>query len=229
MAIKYIKGNIFTTSCQVIVNPVNCVGVMGAGLAFEFRLRYPEMYIKYINICSKNLLKPGLLWLYKVEDKAVLNFPTKLDWKGNTTEQYLQSGLKKFSDSYKEKKISSIAFPLLGTDKGNLKKDASLQIMMQYLDPLDIQIEIYEYDSEANDDVFLKIKNILFKANLEDLSNRMKIRQTILTNIQSAINSGNFFQINQLMAVDGVGAATLIKIYEFCSKTEIDNVQHSLF
>ena len=52
MSIKIIEGNIFTSKCQVIVNTVNCVGVMGAGIALECRLRYPNMYNKYVQLCA---------------------------------------------------------------------------------------------------------------------------------------------------------------------------------
>ena len=63
--IKFIKGNIFSSSCQTIVNTVNCFGVMGAGIALEFRMRYPKMFNEYKKHCDEKLLKVGSLWLYK--------------------------------------------------------------------------------------------------------------------------------------------------------------------
>lgn len=77
MPAKIITGNIFTTNCQTIVNTINCVGVMGAGIALECRLRYPDMHEKYIKLCMDNHIDIGLLWIYKSSDKWVLNFPTK--------------------------------------------------------------------------------------------------------------------------------------------------------
>ena len=65
MAIKQIKGNIFNTKCQTIVNTVNCVGVMGKGIALVHKLRYPEMYLEYKEHCKNKLIKPGVLWIYK--------------------------------------------------------------------------------------------------------------------------------------------------------------------
>lgn len=53
MSVKVVKGNIFTSECQTLVNTVNCVGVMGAGIALECRLRYPELHEKYINLCNE--------------------------------------------------------------------------------------------------------------------------------------------------------------------------------
>ncbi len=213
MTVSYIKGNIFTSKADVLVNPVNCVGVMGAGLALEFRLRYPEMYSKYIEICNKNLLNTGLLWLYKGHHKQVLNFPTKNNWKNPTKEKYLIDGLRKFSETYQDKKIKSIAFPLLGADKGGLTKESSLEIMMHYLKPLSLDVEIYEYDKKAHDDMFLKIKNMILNSDLEHISKETKIRKSTVENIKEAINTGQFYQINQLLSVNGIGVATIEKIY----------------
>ena len=75
--IDIIEGNIFTTKCQVIVNTVNCVGVMGAGLALECRLRYPDMYSLYVDLCNVNKIDIGMLWLYSSTEPWILNFPTK--------------------------------------------------------------------------------------------------------------------------------------------------------
>ena len=133
MNINIIKGNIFTSQCKALVNTVNCVGVMGAGIAFEYRLRYPIMYEKYIQLCENKQISIGKLWLYKSEDKWVLNFPTKNHWKYPSKKKYLHSGLKKFVETYESKGIEAIAFPLLGADKGGIPQNESLEIMESYL------------------------------------------------------------------------------------------------
>ena len=91
---------------------------MGAGIAYEFRLRYPQMYIKYQKYCSDKAINIGTLWIYKGKDKNILNFPTKHDWKFPSKENYLKQGLQKFIDTYKQRGITSIAFPILGADRG---------------------------------------------------------------------------------------------------------------
>ena len=125
--IKTYKGNLFSSSCQTIVNTVNCVGIMGAGIALEYRLRYPKMYKKYVEYCKTGLIKIGSLWLYKHSDeKWVLNFPTKTHWKYPSKTEYLLMGLDKFIDSYEQKGITSVAFPILGSEKGGLPKPYKL-------------------------------------------------------------------------------------------------------
>ena len=69
--LKIIKGNIFTSTANVLVNTVNCVGVMGAGIALEFRLRYPNMFLEYVALCKSHQINIGSLWLYKSEKKWI--------------------------------------------------------------------------------------------------------------------------------------------------------------
>ncbi|MFP3747882.1 macro domain-containing protein, partial [Achromobacter sp. SIMBA_011] len=83
------------------------------------------------------------LWLYKTEAKWILNFPTKKHWKYPSKEEYLKLGLQKFIDTYKEKAITSIAFPLLGASNGKIPEEVSLEIMTDYLNACDIPIQIY--------------------------------------------------------------------------------------
>ena len=147
--IEIIKGNIFATEAQTIVNTVNCVGVMGAGIAYEFRLRYPKMYERYVEICNTKQLQIGTLWIYKTDSKWILNFPTKYDWKYESKVEYLKIGLQKFIETYKEKGIQSIAFPILGASNGGIPETISIEIMKRYLSNCDIKVEIYQYDPSA--------------------------------------------------------------------------------
>jgi O-acetyl-ADP-ribose deacetylase (regulator of RNase III) len=138
--------NIFDTKCQTIVNTVNCVGVMGKGIALEMKNRYPEMFDKYKSFCDKKLIEIGKLWLYKNDDnKWILNFPTKIHWKNNSEYEYIEKGMQKFVETYKEKNITSIAFPMLGCSNGGLDNDTVLNIMVKHLMKCDnLIIEIYK-------------------------------------------------------------------------------------
>lgn len=172
--IKIVKGNIFTTKCQAIVNTVNCVGVMGAGIAYECRLRYPIMYERYVELCKNKKLNIGMLWIYKSEDKWIINFPTKNHWRYESKKEYLEKGLQKFLDTYKEKGITSIAFPLLGASNGGIPEDVSLEIMKKYLEQCDIDIEIYHFDPYAYDDLYLKFKKLWTEIPENELKKELK-------------------------------------------------------
>ena len=219
MAIKLIKGNIFTSNCSTIVNTVNCVGVMGAGIALECRLRYPDMHDRYKELCNQSQIQIGKLWIYQSGDKQVLNFPTKKDWKHPSRLEFVESGLKKFTTIYKDKNIDSIAFPMLGADKGGLDSKTVLEIMRKYLDPLSIDIEIYQYDPEATDDLYKKLHEFLTLNNVEFLSNATQLRRDYVVKVVNAIKQDNIVQLNQLGRVKGVGIKTLEKVFNAAQST----------
>lgn len=140
--IEYVQGDIFKSETQTIVNTVNCVGAMGAGIALEFKKQFPNMYLSYKKICDQKQLKPGLLHLYKKEERWILNFPTKDHFKDPSTLEYIEKGLIKFKETYKEKGITSISFPKLGCGKGGLDFNNVKPLMEKYLN-LDIKVKIY--------------------------------------------------------------------------------------
>lgn len=137
------SGNIFESNAQTLVNTVNCIGVMGKGLALEFKKRYPAMFLDYQRMCNGGLLDIGKLWIYKMPNKWILNFPTKYDWRHPSNEIYLEKGLDKFMKTYLDRGIKSVAFPLLGSSNGGLSPDISLKIMQEYLQHCEIPVSIY--------------------------------------------------------------------------------------
>lgn len=227
MSVKIVSGNIFTSDCQTIVNTVNCVGVMGAGIAFEYRLRYPEMHNKYVKLCSDKKIDVGLLWLYKSHKKWVLNFPTKKHWKYPSKKEYLHAGLKKFSETYVDKGIKSIAFPLLGADKGCIPPEESISIMKSYLDKIDLNVEIYKYDPKAKDDLYDGIKKWMLSQDVNEISQKLKLKKCYVEKVINGINHPDVFQLSQLVRIDGVGIKTLEKIFIFASE-EIFSINQKL-
>ena len=229
MPIIELTGNIFTTKCQTIVNTVNCVGVMGSGIAYECRLRYPEMFKQYVKHCEAGRLDIGMLWLYKSNAKWILNFPTKKHWKYPSKPEYLKSGLQKFIDCYKEKGITSIAFPLLGADKGKLEESLALELMKNYLDKCNIEIEIYHYSPNAIDDLFEAFKQQFLDLSEQELKARSGVRADRIRIIKSALSNDTPRSLSQLATIKGIGDITLEKIFHFCMQEENPSKQESLF
>lgn len=214
--IKFIKGNIFNSKSQVIVNTVNCVGVMGKGVALVFKLRYPNMFEKYKEYCKSRQIGIGKLWLYKGEASApwVLNFPTKFHWKYPSKIEYIEKGLQKFLDSYMEKGITSIAFPLLGTHNGGLDKKEVLSLMETYLGKCDIPIEIYEYNPFASDDLFESFKtkwNNIPETEKKLVTGIRTVKQ--IEAINKAVNSNSVQSMIALIEYDGIGLKTMEKCF----------------
>ena len=213
--LRIISGNIFTSQCQTIVNTVNCVGVMGAGIALECRLRYPTMYQQYSALCNEGKISIGTLWIYKANERWILNFPTKQHWKYPTKEEYLHAGLRKFMDTYETKGIESIAFPVLGGQNGGLDAGRSVEIMESYLRRCPIKIEIYQYDPMSPDDLFDKFKERVLTLGLDDLSRVTGLRPDYIERIREALQNRNMRQLNQLAKVNGIGDKTLEKAFAF--------------
>lgn len=213
MALQIITGNIFTSRCQTLVNTVNCVGVMGAGLALECRLRFPEMHDKYVSLCDAQKIDIGTLWIYKAPERWVLNFPTKKHWKYPSKPEFLHAGMQKFVGTYAEKGVHSIAFPLLGSDKGGIPQEESLNIMAGYLKDLDLDVEIYRYDPSAKDDLYEKTKKWLLAQNPEGITEATKLRSDYVAKVLDALQSPKIVQLNQLARVPGIGIKTLEKIF----------------
>lgn len=142
--ILYVKGNLFQSPAQVLVNTVNTVGVMGRGIALDFKQLYPEMHRQYRELCERGEFKVGKLWLYRSPNKWVLNFPTKKHWRSPSRVEYIDAGLRKFVDTYSNLGIHSIAFPALGCGNGQLDFETQVKPLMErYLRQLPIEIFIY--------------------------------------------------------------------------------------
>lgn len=144
--ITYVSGDIFESPAQVLVNPVNTVGVMGKGLAYDFKKIYPAMFKQYQQLCERHQFTVGQLWLYKSPQKWILNFPTKKHWRENSKPEYIEAGLKKFVETYADKGILSISFPLLGCGYGELDWKSQIHPLMErYLGSLPISTYIHRH------------------------------------------------------------------------------------
>lgn len=148
--IVFKKGNLFDSECQTLVNTVNCVGVMGAGIALQFKQKFPDMFNEYKLACKHGLLSlGGDLWIYDYMDlykpKKILCFATKEHWQYPSKLEWIERGLKTFVYGYESLKIISIAWPKLGCNNGKLNWEHDVKpLMIKYLDPLNIICEIYE-------------------------------------------------------------------------------------
>ena len=141
--LKYVRGDIFNSPAQVLVNTVNTVGVMGKGIALSFKKKYTEMFTIYRKAYHKNQLVIGKLMLWYGPDHWILNFPTKEHWRNPSKMEYIEKGLMAFQRKYADYNITSIAFPKLGCGNGELDWEQVKPLMEKYLKELPIDIYIY--------------------------------------------------------------------------------------
>ena len=142
--ITYVVCDLFASPAQTLVNTVNTVGVMGKGIAKDFKAIYPEMFARYQELCERGQFNIGQLWAYRSPNKLVLNFPTKKHWRGPSRPEYIEAGLKTFAEKYHLHGVTSISFPLLGCGNGELDWESQVRpLMEQYLGKLPIDVYIH--------------------------------------------------------------------------------------
>lgn len=140
--LHYTDTTVFNVNAQVIVNTVNCVGVMGNGLALECRLRFPEMFADYAERCRTGQVQIGKPYIYWERPTfGILNFPVKVHWKYPARLIWVEQSLQGFRWLFEQEQISSIAFPQVGCHLGKLNPAAVQPLMERYL--VDLPCETY--------------------------------------------------------------------------------------
>lgn len=143
-------GDLLKSKMQTLVIPVNTVGVMGAGLAYPIRQRFPSLFLDYRKFCKEGSFKIDTFLLKRISPtKKILLFPTKKNWKNPSKLEWVEANLKKFSETYKQHDITSVAFPAVGCGHGNLDWDDVRALMYKYLDPISIPVEIVLKQNEG--------------------------------------------------------------------------------
>ncbi len=146
--IYFITGDLLSSDAQALVNTVNTVGVMGKGIALQFKERFPLNFKRYKDACKAGELQPGKLLVVRETsidgEKIIINFPTKTDWKQRSSYAYIEAGLQDLVRVIEQETIQSIAIPPLGCGNGGLKWEKVRPMMEQYLGSLPIEVSIYE-------------------------------------------------------------------------------------
>lgn len=211
--IQYSNHTIFNVESQTIVNTVNCVGVMGAGLALECKLRFPKMYQDYRSRCKQKTVQLGKPYIYKESDDCwIVNFPTKNHWKYPSKLEWIEKGLEYFVNSYQKEGITSIAFPKLGCDRGGLDWNDVKTLMEKYLNDLDIDIYIcLDQESKACGIESLMVE-MLNDTQEQVWIKQLNIKQHIVYVIYESLPLKRF---RQLARIKGVGKKTYQDIFQF--------------
>ena len=212
--IKFLNKTVFNSGCDGIVNTVNCLGVMGAGIALEFALRYPKMAIQYEDDCRDKKVRIGQILTYPEEDVLIINFPTKFHWKYPSQLRWIAQGLDYLRDHYKEWNIKSIAIPPLGCSNGGLDFDDVKALIVNKLRDIDLDVYIcidpgYPEGKEA---LMIDSFNQVDKEALcEQLAIKGKARLALI----ESKPIDRFFKIKEL---ENVGITTYEKLFKWFYK-----------
>ncbi len=147
--IEYRTGNLLQENVEALVNTVNCVGIMGRGIALQFKQAYPDNFTAYASACKRGEIQIGSMFVFEMNSllwpKYIINFPTKLDWRGRSRMEYIDSGLAALVEEICVRKIKSIAIPPLGSGLGGLDWDVvrnRIETALNHLE--DVKVVIYE-------------------------------------------------------------------------------------
>lgn len=146
---KYIKGNMLDAKAQALVNTVNTVGVMGKGIALQFKEYFPKNFKMYADACKKGEVQVGKMFVVKEntlnDSKLIINFPTKKEWFKESQYSYVEDGLKDLVSVIEEYNIKSIAIPPLGCGNGGLNWEKIKVLLKKYLGNLSgVDVQIFE-------------------------------------------------------------------------------------
>ena len=147
--IKYITGDILESNADALINTVNTVGVMGKGIALQFKKAYQNNYKSYVEACKRNEIEIGKVFIVKDSNlisgtKYIINFPTKKDWRKPSEYSFIDAGLDDLVRVLKEYKIKSVAIPPLGAGNGGLEWEKVKKIIERKLENLDVEITVFE-------------------------------------------------------------------------------------
>ncbi len=152
--ITFKTGNIFEEDIEAIVNTVNCIGIMGRGIALQFKKKYPANFKAYAEAAKHNEIIPGKMFVFEnnknSSPKYIINFPTKRHWRDKSRISDIQSGLHALAKTIQKEKIQSIAIPPLGCGLGGLNWGEVRQLILNTFEKLpDINIIVFEPSEQS--------------------------------------------------------------------------------
>lgn len=148
--IRFVTGNLFESGAFALVNTVNCEGYMGKGIAYQFKMRYPEMNDEYVKKCKSHELKPGILHVFLTNSNLIINFPTKGKWREKSKMEYISAGLDELVKLMTNRRIKSIAIPPLGCGNGGLNWCDVKSLIIQKMGCFDDSVSICVFEPSKN-------------------------------------------------------------------------------
>jgi O-acetyl-ADP-ribose deacetylase (regulator of RNase III) len=143
--LHFVQGDILQSDAEALVNPVNCVGVMGKGLALQFKQAFPGNFKVYKRACADGAMKPGRMLAWSTgDDRYIINFPTKRHWKDKSCLEDIEAGLKGLMWTILYLDIRSIAIPPLGCGLGGLRWQDVRPLIETAFDGSNVEVFIYE-------------------------------------------------------------------------------------
>jgi O-acetyl-ADP-ribose deacetylase (regulator of RNase III) len=163
--IEYKMGDILQENVEALINTVNCVGIMGRGIALQFKKKFPENFKAYAAACKKEKVRPGRMFVFKTgllhNPQYIINFPTKRHWRGKSRMEDIETGLADLIETIRQHDIKSVALPPLGGGLGGLPWPAvrsRIETAMQQLP--DVKVVVFDPAGAPTDDTMAHCREV---------------------------------------------------------------------
>lgn len=207
--LRFTSGDMFEMDVDIRVNTVNCVGVMGAGVALAFKTRYPAMFRDYKRACDAGDVRPGELNIWRTLTEWIINFPTKRHWRENSKYEDIEAGLRalrRYLDSLG--KPVRVALPALGCGHGGLDWPRVSKLIEKYLEPVDAEIFVFEPADSVRAGEMTLTKRRGIRRRVEELTLRtLRVGETSFpralqhVDVSSVVVVGDASRLSQPMVV----------------------------
>ena len=191
--IKYVTGNIFESDAKCLVNTVNCEGYMGKGIAYQFKMRYPENNKDYVRACKSGELHIGTIHYYTEGGIWIVNLPTKDKWREKSRVSYVEVGLDRLVEFIQDKQPASVAIPPLGCGNGGLDWPEVKRIIDEKLSSIKKECDISVYEPSDSYGATPKEPPKMNVSSLAILQIRMNLNKVDKTRLQKASFMMNYY------------------------------------
>lgn len=219
-------ATIFNVGADCLVNPINCEGFMAKGISLDFALRYPDLEEMYKQECEEKKILPGHVYLYTIGKQKILNFTIKQYFLFVTRYDWIEQGLKEFTENYHKYNIKSVAFPLLQQHNGELNEDKLLNLMYKYLS--NVELDIYICKGSALGGRELIMLQSLQETKLASLKEKLKLTMDTVKILKQ--NVSRLKRFSDLAKPTKLTPAEYRKVYQyFYNQRKTKYIQLSLF
>lgn len=191
--IKFVTGDLFESGADCLINTVNCEGFMGKGIAYQFKMRFPQNNKDYVKACKEGTLRIGTIHFYKESGVWIVNFPTKNKWREKSKTEYVEKGLDQLVKFVLENDPKIIAIPPLGCGNGGLDWNTVKNMIVEKLQIIEKEHTFLIYEPIMSSKTMLRRPPNMSVLNLALLQIRMQLIKTNILRLQNAGYFTNYF------------------------------------
>ena len=224
------RGDIFSSEAQSIVVTVNTVGIMGAGIALEARLRWPRVFEDYVRECESGVIRAGRPTLHSAGRFDVILFPTKIDWKHPSSLRLVEQGLEGLVRLTGKRELQSVAMPHLGCSHGGLSWSEVKPMIIAIMSQVEgLHVELWEFIPDFVDPFFLEFRHKFLSMTPSAIAEWTGLSKRTISIVEKRLSSENFENFIQFRSARGIGIGTAEKIYRAAFTESQPALQQSLF